>query len=191
MLLTENYIFKEKMWVTSLVLSQLGLVLMYFSLACFCDSPRRFVVSKFDFYKWKAFFILCFYTSMFVVTMYSFPAASGRDQPGTELAIGGLGFVTSTITWPRNDKIVLVTFQIVWIFCIVFGIAYYLWRTYRTTKVLANLPYNMTRPLQVSLLYLLYAMQCNKQCYTIYTTTMSMSLNHEMKMLMLPCLTLT
>eukprot|EP00978_Attheya_sp_CCMP212_P004003 scaffold8538_cov54-Attheya_sp.AAC.1 len=149
-LLTENFVFKEKMWAASVLLKQLGQVLMFFSLACFCDAPRRFVVSKFDFYKWKAFFTLCFYTSMFVVTMYKFPAASGRDQPGTELAIGGLGFVTSPNTWPRNDKIVLLTFQIVWIFCIIFGFAYCIWRTYRTAKVLAHLPYNMTRPIQSS-----------------------------------------
>jgi hypothetical protein len=157
--LTKDFVFKEKMWVASLALSAMGHALMYFSLACFCDAPRRFVVSKFDFYKWKAFFILFSYTSIFIVTIYHFPAASGRDQPGTELAIGGLGFVTSSTTWPRNDKIVLVTFEIVWIFCTVFGFAYYLWCSNRTAKVLANLPYNMTRPVQVSLLYLLNAMQ--------------------------------
>jgi hypothetical protein len=147
------------MWAACLVLKQLGQVLMYFALACFCDAPRRFIVSKFDFYKWKAFFLLCFYTSMFVVTMYNFPGASGRDEIGNTQTIGGLGFVTSPGTWPRNDKIVVVTFQIVWICCIILGLAYYVWRSYRTTKALANLPYNMTRPIQVSLLHVLHAMQ--------------------------------
>jgi hypothetical protein len=78
-----------------------------------------------------------------------------------------------------TDNIILVTFEIVWILCIVFGLAYFVWAW---RKALANLPYNTTRPVQVSLLYLILCYEVG--CALVYKTTMSMSLNREKKIFM-------
>lgn len=155
--LQPDFVFKERLWAAASILSMLGQVLQYFSLACFTDSPRRYVVSPLVFYGWKFLFCLILWTSMFVTVMYHYPLASGRDEPGTDLAIGGLGFPTAPETWPRNEKIVLSTFQLLWLACIFFAIGYYFWVSQRTKRVLADLPYNMTRPVQLSFRFFRWA----------------------------------
>lgn len=148
--LQETFVFKESLWAAASILSLFGQVLQMFSLACFADAPRRYVVSPLAFYGWKLLFCAVLWTSMVVTVMYNYPAASGRDEPGTDLAIGGLGFVTAPETWPRNQQIVLSSFQLLWLVCIFFAIGYYFWRSAKTKRVLADLPYVMTRPVQLS-----------------------------------------
>jgi len=148
--LTSTFVFNERLWAAASIISQLGKVLQFFSLGCFTDSPRRFVVSQLKFYGWKALFCVVLWTSMFVTIMYHYPLASGRDEPGTDLIIGGLGFPTAPETWPRNEKIVLSAFQLLWLVCVFGAMAYYFIVSRRTMRVLAELPYIMTRPVQLA-----------------------------------------
>ena len=121
-----------------------------FSLALFADAPRRFVSTSVSFYWAKLSYCFVYFLSSVISLLWGFPDVNNRSQPGDEYTVGGLGYVTTPITWSTYDKVVITISTLVLTTCIVFGFVYYIVRCLITQRVLKQLPYNVTRPVQIS-----------------------------------------
>lgn len=153
----DSYIFDEIHWFASTTCAEFGNTLILFSLAVFADSPRHFVVPFTSFYWPKMCYCFVYFLSMTVALLWRYPQLTARDQPGSDTKIGGLGFVTSPISWPVYDKIVVTGASLVASVCIGLGFIYYIVRCLLTQRVLSTLPYNMTRPVQIAFRFFISA----------------------------------
>ena len=126
-------------------------------MALFADDPRRFVSTSVSFYWSKLCYCFVFFLSSVITLLWQFPEVNARDQPGDDYTIGGLGFVTSPITWSTYDQAVMTISALIVATCTFLAFLYYIVRCMITRHVLKQLPYNMTRPVQIAFRFYVFA----------------------------------
>uniref|UniRef100_A0A7S1ZTK1 Fungal lipase-type domain-containing protein n=1 Tax=Ditylum brightwellii TaxID=49249 RepID=A0A7S1ZTK1_9STRA len=144
-------------WAASIIFSSFGRILEVYTLACFTDSPRRYVVSKFTFHKYKILHLTILLVCIIVTTLYEYPAAIGLDQPGTDTIIGGVGLGTPVDFWNDYNQTVYTVFLVTETNLIILGLIYFFWKCHVGFRVLDALPYGLTRHTQLSFRFFFFA----------------------------------
>jgi len=150
-------VFHQKAWAASFIISYFGTCCFLYCCTCFIDSPRRFVVKKVTFHKYKIIYFTLLFMFTIITVLYIFPQAIGQDQPGTDIEIGGIGFGTDYRLWSNHDQVLASVASVSGTTLVIFGYFYYAWKSYRGFRVLNNIPFGLTRPTQLSFRFFFWA----------------------------------
>jgi len=152
-----SHVFHQKAWAAACIISYFGTCCFLYCCACFIDSPRRFVVKKVTFHKYKIIYFTLLFMFTIITVLYIFPQAIGQDQPGTDIEIGGIGFGTDYRLWSNHDQVLASVASVSGATLVMFGYFYYAWKSYRGFQVLNNIPFGLTRPTQLSFRFFFWA----------------------------------
>lgn len=149
--------FNEGLWAAAIILSQLGVCTISLAFACFCDAPRWYVSSSIGFYGFKILFCLALFAAYVIYTISHFPELIGYDGSGTTNQIGGLGHLTATQHWPSELKATMTAGVFMVLMLTLLSVLYYAASTFTSWRVLKTLPYGITRPMQLSFRFYVWA----------------------------------
>mmetsp|Transcript_28698 Transcript_28698/g.38216 ORF Transcript_28698/g.38216 Transcript_28698/m.38216 type:complete len:1162 (-) Transcript_28698:520-4005(-) len=154
---SKSFTFCQQSYAAAEAISNFGQTLIFFTILCYIDSPRRRIASKLDFYGCKAFSCACFLACLLVINLYNYPQAVGTDQPGTTSELGRNGFATNPYLWDPHDRTVRKAGVIIWLSLLTMGFSYFIWKSIVGVRLLDKLPYGQTRSTQLSFRFFWFA----------------------------------